>query len=119
VDAVASSDRIVEGNIQVELDRAIVDAKRDHGADMKFGCVFFVPNFKEVKFGTYRTDSNDLIKKEISRYVKSSYADAWAWSFPEQARKFSLKTERAYYPGVILGIRSVSRKFRVTRNPKI
>jgi len=84
------------------LSLATRDARCTRGAELRFGAAFYIPKFRVDDFDNY--DAAKLISGEISRYLKISRADAWAWCFPKESRLTLVESENSYYPGVILGL---------------
>jgi len=61
--------------------------------------------FPKDKFPAYAKNPEAPIRAELARYLNSERADLWAWCFPEERRKLYSKSERCFYPGVVLGLR--------------
>jgi len=98
----ATSDASFAAHIQAEVKKPSFEAKKNSGADAKFGCVFFVPRFSKTRFRDYPSDPECAIRVEIDSYPKTAKTvHLWGWCFPKETRTVvGGHSMNSYYPGV-------------------
>jgi len=104
----ACTDSNLDRFISERINLAVADAKCDYGAEIRIGCVFFVPRFSKRRFKNYRDDPLTSVQNEVLRYKRNKRADIWAWSFPKQTQFTSVERDKSFYPGVIMALKLVS-----------